>query len=387
MDSCQKGLIGVNLRMFEEKPSGIQNYIAGLFTTLLKKDKSHKYYFFSTGKKKLEKTASYIKVDSSFFKFLRRIDVRLVNIFFDNLYVLKLIKDYKVKIFLSPSFVLPLFKPKGVKYLTVIHDLSFLKYPHNPLRPYMNLVMYMKTIMPFVLKRADAIIVPSTFVKKELLRVYKVDPHKIKVIYEGKDNFFFQIKKKEEFMALQKKYQITDNYLFTTATNHERKNLYGLIKAFKNIREKERYQLVICGLLPDFTVENLKKYLQDLNLTNQVKFLGFIPKEDLRVLYSFAKLFIFPSFEEGFGLPILESSACGCLPICSKAGALPEVIGNQNLLFDPQKEESITKKIDEVLAWDNGKFNDYLNLTRQHTRQFNWKNAAEEYLEIFEKIC
>ncbi|MCL4382964.1 glycosyltransferase, partial [Patescibacteria group bacterium] len=186
--------------MFEEKPSGIQNYIAGLFTALLQKDKGHKYYFFSTGNKRLGKIASYIKADSSFLKLLRRIDTRLVNIFFDNLYVLKLIKDYKVKIFLSPSFVLPLFKPKGVKFLTVIHDLSFLKYPHNPLRIYMNLVMYMKTLMPFVIKRADCIVVDSFFVKKQLEKVYRAEPKKIQVIYPGRDNFFFP--KKDEAVFL-----------------------------------------------------------------------------------------------------------------------------------------------------------------------------------------
>ena len=247
----------------------------------------------------------------------------------------------------------------------------------------MNLVMYMKVLMPFIVKRADAIVVDSYFVKKELEKVYKVESKKIEVIYPGSDDFFYPNKNETAFLELIKKYHIQKKFIFTTATNHERKNIFGLVDAFKEIKQFNDYQLVICGLLPDFTITKLEKYLQKMNLTEKVKFLGFVSKNELRVLYSFAKLFVFPSFEEGFGLPVLESVLCGCLPICSDAGALPEVIGNKKLLFNPRNTPSITEKINEVLSWPEEKHLEHLEKAKKHVSRFNWQKAADQYLELF----
>lgn len=385
MDDSAKSLIGVNLRMMEEKPSGIQNYISGLFKELIK-SADLEFLFFSTGNKKIQEDLQHFKANSLIMNFLKKIDPRLANIFFDNFYILRFIKDFKVKIFLSPSFILPFFKPKGVKYITVIHDLSFLSYKHNPFRLYMNLVMYMKVLMPRVLKRADLIIVPSVFVKEELLRIYGVYEGRIQVIYEGREPFFYQIKDKKEFLKIQKKYKIKDRYLFTTATNHERKNLSGLINAFKALKERRNLQLVICGLLPAFAIKNLKKQIKDLHLEKEIIFLGFVSKEELRILYSFAKFFIFPSFEEGFGLPILEAVGCGCLPICSRAGALPEIIGRQDLTFDPKDQQSMSRKIGEILALGKDEIKSRLDWVDKHTRRFSWEKAAEEYRQLIKNL-
>ncbi len=381
MDSRAKTLIGVNLRMMEEKPSGIQNYISGLFKELIK-NADLEFLFFSTGNKKIQEDLQHFKANSSIMNFLKRIDPRLANIFFDNFYILRFIKDFRVKIFLSPSFILPFFKPKGVKFIAVIHDLSFLSYKHNPFRIYMNLVMYMKTLMPFIIKKADFLVVDSIFTKKELEKVYKAESKKIKVIYPGRDNFFFPVKDEAAFLKLIKKYNLRKKFIFTTATNHERKNIFGLIDAFKEMKSTE-YQLIICGLLPDFTVIKLQEYLEELNLTGKVKFLGFVSGEELRLFYSYARLFVFPSFEEGFGLPVLEAASCGCLPICSNTGALPEVIGDKELLFNPRNTLSITEKIEEVLSWPEEKYLLHLQKIKKHINQFSWQTAADQYLELF----
>src|SRR3989344_7721147 len=163
MASGKKKIIGVNIRMLEETPSGIQNFITCLFKEMVKINIRYKYFFLSTGNKRIENIPfknQYFKSNSLLMNLLEKIDHRLANIFFDNLYILKLIRKFKIDIFISPSFILPIFKPKGVKFITVIHDLSFLKYKHNPFRLYMNLVMYMKLMMPGVFKKADLIIVP-----------------------------------------------------------------------------------------------------------------------------------------------------------------------------------------------------------------------------------
>jgi|GEM_PF-2696607 len=389
MDGCDKKiekiLIGVNIRMYEEPTSGIQNFIKGIISELIK-NKKYKFIFFSTGDKKIEKTGQYVKIDSKLIDSVKKIDPKLVNILYDNILILKQINKYHPKIFFSPSFILPIYKPKNTFYITMIHDLSFLKYKHNPLKIYMNLVMYMKAVMPSILKRTDVIIVPSNYVKDELIKVYKVSENKIKVIREGKDEYYFEIKNDLEFLKLTSFYKISKNFLLTNTTNQERKNISGLILAYKNIRKIKDYQLIITGLLPEKNIIELNNLIKNQNLEDRIKFLGYVPQKDLRILYSYAKLFIFPSFEEGFGLPLLESISCNCLPICSNTGALPEIINNNKLMFDPKNINSMTKKIDEMLDLELTKINNYKKYLKNNIIEFTWQKSSSEYIKIFDSL-
>lgn len=392
MDSFSQNLkknglrIGVNIRIYETNPSGIQNFIRCLFTNLIKTFPHYQFIFFSTGKKKIEQTATYITGNSISISLLKRINPLLVNIFFDNLYILNLIYRQKLDIFIGSSYIIPLIKPRKVRYIAVIYDLSYLTYKHNPFNLYLNLVMYMKLVMPFILKRANAIVVPSMYVKKEILKRYHINDDKIKVIYGGRDTYFQEIHDVKKITMLKKKYSISQEYCFTNATNHERKNVYGLIDAFVKIDEVAKYQLIITGLLPKKTIKELKDYVHHLGFDKKIKYLGFVTKEELKTLYAYAKIFIFPSFEEGFGLPVLESASCGCLPICSNTGSLPEVIGNRRLLFNPRDSDSIVQKINEVLSLHESGYNKELAIVRKHIKKFTWGKAAKEYNHVFEEI-
>lgn len=393
MDGSKKNLagkkysIGVNIRIYEEKPSGIQNFIVGLFTQLIKEYPQYQFIFFSTGKKRIENTAQYINASKSLFlSILKKINPLLINIFFDNLYILKLMYRQKADVFIGSSYILPIIKPKNMKYITVIYDLSYLTYKHNPFNLYMNLVMYMKLNIPYILRRADAIVIPSQYVKEEIINKYKTDSKKLKVIYGGKDVFFHRVKDEEKIREIRRKHNFFGEYCFTNATNHERKNIFGLIEAFKNIDNFSDNQLIITGLLLDEKIIELKEHIRKLGMNTKVKFLGFVSKDDLRTLYSFAKIFIFPSFEEGFGLPILESASCGCLPICSSTGALPEIIGNKNLLFNPRDKNSITQKINNVLKLSQSEYKKELLIVKQHIQKFTWKRTAREWSLLFNTL-
>lgn len=378
--------IGVNIRIYETKPSGIQNFIRCLFTELISAHPHYKFIFFSTGKKKIEQSAIYITGNSVSISLLKKINPLLVNIFFDNFYVLKLIYRQKLDIFIGPSYIVPFIKPRHTKYIAVIYDLSYLTYKHNPFKLYLNLVMYMKLVIPIVLKKANAIVVPSLYVKKEIIKRYKTDKEKIFVIYGGRDKFFYKIKDEVIIHSVKKKYGIIDEYCFTNATNHERKNIYGLIDAFVKIDKFTQYELIMTGLLPENTIIELKDYIHNLGFEKKIKYLGFVPKEDLRALYSGAKIFIFPSFEEGFGFPVIESASCGSLPICSDTGSLPEIIGNKKLLFNPRDTKSIIRKINEVLMLSKSEYDKELARVEKHIDRFAWEKASKEYSHLFEKV-
>jgi len=382
----KKSRIGVNIRIYEEKPSGIQNFIRFLFTELIKTYPEHQFIFFSTGKKKIEQTAIYITSNSIIISLLKKINPLLINIFFDNLYILKLICRQKLDIFIGSSYIVPLIKPKNVKYIAVIYDLSYLNYKHNPFNLYLNLVMYMKLFIPFILKRADSIVVPSLYVKQMIKKKYNTNDNKIVIIYGGRDEYFYKIKDEKKFETLRKRYNISREYCFTNTTNIERKNIYGLIDAFVKIDKYTQYQLIITGLLLEDKIKELKDYINRFGVDKKIKFLGFVPKEDLRILYSNAKIFIFPSFEEGFGFPVLEAVSCGCLSICSNTGSLPEIIGNKKLLFNPRDINSIVQKINEVLLLNQFNYNTELAIIQKHIKKFTWKKAVKEYNYLFQKM-
>ncbi len=376
--------IGVNVRIYDKKPSGIQNFIHGLFSELIKNYPQFQFVFFSIGKKKITENAIHITPGSYFEKLLKNVHPHIKNIFFDNVYILKLMRSENLDVLVAPSYILPLLKPRRMKYITVIHDLSYLTYKHNPFNLYMNYVMYMKLVMPFVLKRADYVVTPSSYVKAQIKKTYGTPDSKITVISEGKDDFFYPEKDVKKFQNLKQKFSIADSYCFTNATNHERKNIFGLIQAFKKINKLPQQQLIMTGLLPEETIHQIKNYIRELDLEEKVKYLGFVSKDDLRSLYSFAKLFIFPSFEEGFGLPILECVSCGCLPICSNTGSLPEIIGNKKLLFNPRDIKSITDKINESLAFSKSERNSEFVKVEKHINQYTWQTTAAEFAKIFQ---
>ncbi len=393
MKKSNKIRVGVNVRMLEFQASGIQNFTYCLFNEILKQNKlfnskdKFEFIFFSTGKEKVSKNVTHIIAKSNLLDKLHQIDERLSNVFFDNFYILKLLKEQKINIFISPSFILPVIKPKGMRFITVIHDLSFLTYKSNIFKIYTSLVVYMKTVMPFILKKADKVLVPSFFTKRQLIKVYKADLKKIKVIYEGRDDYFYQVKSRNKFFQVKKKYKITSKYIFTNATNQERKNIYGLVKAFRYIKEYDNYQLLISGLLPKDHIEKIKNFISQNKVEKRVKFLGYVSKDELRTLYSFAKIFIYPSFEEGFGLPIIESTVCGCLPVASNTGSIPEVLGCKQLLFNPRDIKDMTAKINEVIDFSSKKYNHYLSKVEAHIKRFSWKKAAIQYLEEIKRLC
>lgn len=383
----KRARIGVNIRIYETRPSGIQNFIFGLFHELVRNYSQFQFIFFSTGKKKIEESATYVVAHNSWILALaKKINPLLVNIFFDNLYVLKLMKNQQLAVFIGSSYILPIIKPRHVKYITVIYDLSYLTYKHNPFKLYLNLVMYMKLVVPFILKRADVVVVPSLFVKNQILKKYHVSESKIIVIYGGFDMYFTAVNDTKKIVSIRTKFGITGDYCFTNATNHERKNIFGLIEAFSQIEKRSQLQLIITGLLPEETIIELRKYISILGLENRVKYLGFVTKEELRVLYSSAKIFVFPSFEEGFGFPVIESASCGCLPICSNTGSLPEIIGNKRLLFNPLEVESIVKKMNEVLSFTQSEYRDELEKVKKHIGQFTWKKTAQEWSVLLTSI-
>jgi glycosyltransferase involved in cell wall biosynthesis len=221
-------------------------------------------------------------------------------------------------------------------------------------------------------KKADKVITISEYSKNKIIEILKIPEEKIKVIYCGVDhNRFFPKKRKRN-----KKIKI--GFLGGLT---KQKNAINLIKAF-NILADKNAELIIGGGGKE--QRNLFEYAKKNEIKN-IKFLGYVPDKDLPDFYRNLDLFVYPSFHEGFGLPILEAMACGCPVICSNRESLPEVVGNAGILIDPKDVGEISKEITRVMKDENLR----KRMSQEGIKQankFNWGIFSKEMLAAYKEV-
>jgi len=261
------------------------------------------------------------------------------------------------------------------KQIITIHDFIPMYYPEVAKHQY----CYYKYFMPFLLKKAHRVICISNNTKDDLLKFYKVDKNKIKMIYNGYDNDLFNEENIDA--SVLKKHSIDYPYMVMVGASYPHKNLESAIKAFKELEDKRGCKLIIIGKTSDY-VESLKKLTAELKLTEDVIFLGYVEDEELKTLYNKSKAFVYPTLYEGFGLPILEAAACNTLVLSSNTSSLPEVAGDGAIMFDPLN-------IDEIKAAMNSALNneelveEIKQKAKENLMRFSWEKAA---VEIYETI-
>jgi len=189
-----------------------------------------------------------------------------------------------------------------------------------------------------------------------------------------------------EVMELKQRYALKSNYVMYTGGIDHRKNIESLIGAFARLPcvLRKQHQLVIVCSIQDADRIRLESLAKKKGLaTDELVLTGFVPEEDLVVLYNLCTAFIFPSKHEGFGLPVLEAMQCGCVVIASNTSSLPEVIGCKEALFDPHDEASIVAKLEQALT-DHS----FRQRLKQHAliqvRNFSWDKSAKRALSALE---
>ncbi|MFP4486779.1 MAG: glycosyltransferase family 4 protein [Campylobacterales bacterium] len=229
--------------------------------------------------------------------------------------------------------------------------------------------------MPFVVRRADRIITISEYSKSEIEKHYPKSKGKIEVLLLGYHKNFQKLK------DVKKKNQI----LYVGSMNN-RKNFIGAIKAFKLLND-DRYKFMIIGNFSDnFVVDEqsrllIEKSRQDIN----IEFRSNVNDDELIKIYNESKLFLFPSFYEGFGLPVLEAMACGTPVVCSNETSLPEVGGDAVVYCNPYSIEDIKQKIEMVIN-DEKLQKDMIQKGLERAKEFSWEKCADEHMRVFESL-
>lgn len=289
------------------------------------------------------------------------------------------IKDFlkeKGEAFFSPtSFIIGAFLPKKIKSIITVHDLISFIHPH--------LHQTKATVIEHLffrraLKKAAQVLVPSLNTKNDLVKIFKLPAGKIAVTHLAADESFFAHGKNSK--EVREKYNLPEEFILTVGGLEPRKNIGKLVDCMPEIlNEFPKMKLVIVGG-KGWKSRALQKKIT--NLAHIVIHVENCDSNDLPVFYRCAKLFVFPSIYEGFGLPPLEAMACGCPVVCSSAGSLREVCGDAALLIDPDNNQAITDSILKILK-NKDLRDELIGKGLEQARKFSWEETARKTLGVF----
>ncbi len=281
----------------------------------------------------------------------------------------------KYDLYWEPNFI-PLNNLKARKTVTSVHDFSFILYKEY--HPKERIEYFEKYFFNNIV-RSDMIITGSEFSKKEILERLDFQENQVRVIYHGIDHHLFKIQNDPKVdLDLPKK------FILSVGSIEPRKNLIGLIKAYNQLSKeiKEEYHLVLVG----FKGWNNKEIMEIINQNKEyIHYLGYISDKELVNVYNLASLFVYPSFYEGFGLPVLEAMACGTPVITSNVSSLPEVGGDAAVYCDPYYINDIKNKIKLVLS-DEILQRYMVEKGLKRAKLFSWEKTAQEHIKVFEEV-
>lgn len=376
-----KGKIGINARYLQRKMSGIERYILELVLHLQKVDEKQEYVLFFNK----DTTIPEIPEQENFKQYVSMFPTtnRALRLLWEHLALYYELKKNNITVFHGPAFFVPVLKPKDCQYIITVHDITFKKYPETFT---WATRLYYSILFPQSLRLADIIITDSISTKNDLIGSYGIRAEKIQVVYLGISNAFLNKEKSQAVYAISKKYNLPDEYFLFTGVLSPRKNIITILNAFKQIKEEEmfrKYKLVIVGR-PGWLYDEIFRKVKELSLENEVLFIDYVPEEELPSFYTNAKIFLFPSLYEGFGLPILEAMACGCPVITSNVSSMPEVAGDAAVLINPASVDELVSSIKEITVNKNLR-KELQKKGVEQIKKFSWEKTAVETKNIYEQ--
>jgi glycosyltransferase involved in cell wall biosynthesis len=232
---------------------------------------------------------------------------------------------------------------------------------------------------------ATRIIVSAQFTKKCLIEKYSINPSKIDVVYTGFSPIFHVLENDDAPDRVRTLYGIDRPFMFYPAATWPHKNHAILLDAMKLLTDRWKYDgmLVLSGIAMKSQLDVARK-IQSLGLTHRVKVLGHVPFSDLPYLYNKARLLVFPSLFEGFGIPLVEAMACGCPVVASDNTTIPEVLGDAGRFFVPTSAEDIAASIWSVWNDDNA-LSTMRSKGLKRASMFCWEETARNTLSVYHK--
>ncbi|MEW5718373.1 MAG: glycosyltransferase family 1 protein [Chloroflexota bacterium] len=365
--------IGIDARLVFYHQAGIGQYILRLTQALAQNNRDDTFVIFKSRKDHTPIVAqSNFKRQDMWTPSHHRIERWAMSVE---------LAPFALDVLHSPDFIPPAWT--RCPSVITMHDLAFMLYPRFLTR---ESARYYGQV-DVAARRADHIIAVSESTKRDTIRLLGVPESKVTVIHEAAHPLFEPIADDSAGEFVRAHYNLPSEFILFVGTIEPRKNLPTLLRAFRRLRDnyKSEAVLAIAGNR-GWLVEQVDQVIAELRLGDTVRFLGNVRNEELVYLYNAAKLFVFPSLYEGFGLPPLEAMACGTPVIVSNVSSLPEVVGDAGLLIDPEDVEALTVAMWRVLTDDKLR-RELSEKGLKRAQTFSWERAAHETLAVYRQVA
>ncbi|WP_026883317.1 glycosyltransferase family 4 protein [Clostridium akagii] len=369
--------IGIDARAAKlYRGTGIGTYTFQLINSLNKIDYKNNYLLFMPNSPGLD-----INFSKNFI--INNIDEKDATTFWSSVNIPNILSGKDIDLYHVPQNGVGLPKDKKCPFIITLHDVIPIRMPETVSDKYLHIF---NDELPKVLPLCDGIITVSEFSKQDISKAFNFPEEKIHVTYLGAEEIYRPLNKDLCRHIIEKYYGISDDFILYVGGFSPRKNIFGLLHGFSKLLSKspKNLKLVIAGKRG----ESFKKYrelTEKLEITDNVIYPGFIPLEHMPYLYNCAKLFVYLSFYEGFGLPPIEAMACGVPVISSNVTSLPEVLKDSALFVNPASQDDICE------ALCNGLYNKPLikNLILKGlllSSELKWINTAKRTLEVYNDV-
>lgn len=359
---------------------GAGNYIFHLVQGLSRVDPENQYFVFA----KPNHIAEWNIQQPNFRFFASASPLRFFRLIWEQSVLPWLVQKHNVDVLHGPHYSLPLLNP-GRSVVTFC-DMIFFLYPelHS-----LSKRIFFQQMMRVSARRADKIITISESTARDLLHFLgdQLLPDKVRAIPLAVSDHFKYVNDPARVARICAQYglQARDFILFVGVLE-PRKNIPTLLHAYRDLLDRGfRQQLAVVGR-PGWMFDDIFTTVKSLKLEAHVVFTGYVSVEDLPYLYHGARVFVYPSIYEGFGLPVLEAMACGTPVVTSNVSSLPEIVGQAGLLVDPRDPGQLAQAIERLVV-DDDLHRSLQECSRQRAAQFSWERTARETLRVYSSVC
>jgi len=362
--------IGIDTRLTYYRTGGISTYIRRLVSALETIDTHNDYTIFQS-RKASELLTKRFKTANLWTPCHHRFERMALSVE---------LARFGLDVLHSPDFIPPLHGAR--KHVITVHDLTFLHYPQHLTQESRH---YYNNQIKMAVKQADHILADSKATKEDLINMLDVPAEKVTVHMLGVEEQF-QPLDPSTLEAQRQKLQLPQHYILFVGTFEPRKNILGLLQAYKLLVEDlaDAPPIVLVGRRGWLFDETMRS-VHNLNLGDRVLWRENIEDDDLPAVYNLASMLVLPSFYEGFGFPALEAMACGTLPIVSNRSSLPEVVGEVGLQINPDEPLAIKEAIKKALT-DTTWRQQQGQLGLERAKQFRWETTARIALSVYQVV-
>ncbi|MDD5347404.1 MAG: glycosyltransferase family 1 protein [Candidatus Omnitrophica bacterium] len=369
-------LVGFDIRPLIFTGAGIRTYLYNLIVSLAKIEGLRQQLFVSSPSRiAWEDVSATISEDVVRLPHLNRLCGR----FWEEFLLSSAVRKKKVDIFHGARFFLP--RRLACPSVVTVHDLAFKKFPEFVTR---QAFRDFDAMVAYSVQAARAVIVPSEATARDLFDLYKVGKNKVAVIHEAAGPAFRPSPDADRPRRLREKFRTGNKFILCVGTIEPRKNLVNLLEAYAMLKDNDEFTLVLAGGL-GWRYGRILEKVKELALGTRVVFTGRVSDGELVDLYNGCEVFVFPSYYEGFGLPVLEALGCACAVVCADTSSLTELFGDACIFVDPHSAASIERGLRKALF--DAAVRDRLRARAlEKAAGFSWAKAAGDTYAVYGQV-